>query len=336
MNVMDVVRTLRAFGTDKVRDLLIDPPAPQARREGLAVVAIVKNVAGQVEEWIEFHRAAGVVHFVLYDNGSTDGSLDVLRRYQGAGVATVVPWALSARDADTRRRFSAQVTAYAHAVTTFGGAFERMAFIDIDEFMVPKVARSLLQLVVDAGGHANISLPWHMFGHGGHEVPPSGGIVRNYTERARLPYARPDLMLRFKCIVDPCTVTLVSVHDFETTTMGDRTANMRGQIVRNTARRSADFFCSEGIQLNHYYTLSRQEFERKMSRGAVSYATTNKYARRLQARRAEIERATEPDRCAVDFLDRYAAPRHPPSATGDVDAMNATTPTPCPPREPAP
>ncbi|MBR0260666.1 MAG: glycosyltransferase family 2 protein [Selenomonadaceae bacterium] len=38
----------------------------------LAIVAILKNEGRYLKEWLDYHLSAGVDHFYLYDNDSTD------------------------------------------------------------------------------------------------------------------------------------------------------------------------------------------------------------------------------------------------------------------------
>src|SRR4029079_6813486 len=57
----------------------------------LSVVAIVKNEVRYLEEWLDFHCLVGCSHFYIYDNGSTDGTADLLRKYECKGIVTVTP-----------------------------------------------------------------------------------------------------------------------------------------------------------------------------------------------------------------------------------------------------
>ena len=66
--------------------------------------------------------------------------------------------------------------------------------------------------------------------------------------------------MNFKCIVDPCAVSEVSVHHFHTREFGDRTANNSGEVFPLDKRKSPDFYSSRHLQLNHYYTRSEEEF----------------------------------------------------------------------------
>ena len=54
----------------------------------LAVVAIMKNEAPYVKEWLDYHLAAGVNHFYIYDNESPDNFKEVLQPYIDAGIVT--------------------------------------------------------------------------------------------------------------------------------------------------------------------------------------------------------------------------------------------------------
>ncbi|MBR7025230.1 MAG: glycosyltransferase family 2 protein, partial [Selenomonadaceae bacterium] len=44
----------------------------------LAVVAIFKNEGHYLKEWLDYHLFAGVEHFYLYNNNSTDNYEEVL------------------------------------------------------------------------------------------------------------------------------------------------------------------------------------------------------------------------------------------------------------------
>ena len=54
----------------------------------LAVVAILKNEAPYVKEWLDYHLLAGADHFFLYDNESPDNLKEVLQPYIDAGIVT--------------------------------------------------------------------------------------------------------------------------------------------------------------------------------------------------------------------------------------------------------
>lgn len=293
---------LGTLRSKKIRLLGITGPPASPSRKGIALVIIVKNVADYILEWIEFHAVAGARHIYLYDNGCSDDTLAKIAVSPFAPMVTAIPWRFAGHDQATGRRISQQVAAYAHAATTFGGDFERMGFIDIDEFLVPDQGLNLMEALTLNGNHSNISLPWHMFGHNGHISRPEGRVTDNYTARAPVPYARNSDLLRFKCIIDPCRASAIGVHSFETTDMGDRTANVAGVVMSNRSRKQAEFFTSSPLQLNHYYLLSKAEMNIKLNRGPINFADSASYRKRVLDKVDEIERAPVEDDKATAYL----------------------------------
>lgn len=53
----------------------------EQEKNKLSFVAIIKNEAPYIIEWIEYHRLVGVEKFYIYDNGSTDNIKDILTPY---------------------------------------------------------------------------------------------------------------------------------------------------------------------------------------------------------------------------------------------------------------
>ena len=292
---------LPVFG--KISKIGIVPPRPLPGREGVAVVLIVKNEARHIEEWARFHRRAGVRRFLVYDNGGTDGTLDILRAALPEAALTVVPWAQVFSDARLGREIHNQVLAYAHAVSNFGGAFRWMAFIDADEFLVPKQAASIPEALAHLGAARNVSLPWHMFGRSGHDAVPEGGVLRNYLRRARNPMSDVRGVRAFKVIVDPCHLTALRVHSMETDGSG-RTCNDAGVEVEERERERPGFYSAAHLQLNHYYTRSDAELAAKIGRGPNLVAKSPEYARKVMRTVANIEADEVEDRAALDYLAR--------------------------------
>ncbi len=52
-----------------------------AKKHFLSVCAIFKNEGRFLKEWLDYYLLAGVDHFYLYDNGSDDDGVAVLKRY---------------------------------------------------------------------------------------------------------------------------------------------------------------------------------------------------------------------------------------------------------------
>ena len=228
-------------------------------------------------------------------------------RHPARGAAedarTLVPWAQVFSDARMGREIHNQVLAYAHAASNFGGAFRWMAFIDADEFLVPKRAASIPEALAHLGDAVNVSLPWHMFGRSGHGAAPEGGVLRNYLRRARDPMSDVRGVRAFKVIVDPCHLTALRVHSMETDGSG-RTCNDAGVAVEEAERERPGFYSAEHLQLNHYYTRSEEELAAKIGRGPNLAAKRGEYARKVRRTVANIEADEVEDRAALDYLAR--------------------------------
>lgn len=282
--------------------IAIAPPPAASDREGLALVLIVRNEARHIAEWAQFHRAAGVSQFFVYDNGSTDGTVEAIRRALPETALTVIPWAQRRFRTMTGREIHNQVLAYAHALMNFGAAFRWMAFIDVDEFLVPVTARSIPEAMRGLEGAAHVSLPWQMFGRGGNATPPEGGVVANYLHRARDSFALTH-GLNFKCLVDPSRVTEVGVHGFGIDGR-EEGVNDVGQHAAHKDRVKPAFASRARLQLNHYYTRSDAELQAKIGRGSNKHVQADKHIRRVMRIVNAIEADTVEDRTAVDFVAR--------------------------------
>ena len=94
----------------------------------LAVVAILKNEGHYLKEWLDYHLVAGVEHFYLYDNDSSDNAAEILRPYVAAGLV----------DYFSAPGTAMQMLGYNDAVKRFKFFSRYMAFIDLDEFIFPK------------------------------------------------------------------------------------------------------------------------------------------------------------------------------------------------------
>ena len=290
-----------------ITKIAIAPPGPAPGRNGIAIVLIVRNEARHIAEWARFHHGAGVSRFFVYDNACSDGTIDVLRAALPEAALTVIPWAQPRFRTTTGREIHNQVLAYAHALMNFGQHFRWMAFIDVDEFLVPVEANSIPQALEGLEGAAHVSLPWHMFGRCAHEAPPEGGVVENYLHRAADPFGLTH-GLNFKCLVDPARVSEVGVHGFGIDGRFEG-VNDAGRSAPHADRTKRSFYSRARLQLNHYYTRSNSELQAKIGRGSNKQVQSDKHVARVMRIVAAIEADTTEDRTAIAFLARSQAGR---------------------------
>ncbi len=223
---------------------------------GVVVVCIVKDEADYLEEWLAYHVALGVDHFIIYDNGSTDGSAALLERYINHGLVTRIDWPLG----------GGQLSAYNHSLRMFGAAARWLAYYDVDEFLVPLLDDDIPSFLARFDDAAVVRVPRVEFGFSGHRSPPAGLSMDAYTQVANVLDLDPSLPPRVKSIVQPGAVSAIDIH------LAFPADDPAPRAPTETAEESV-----RGIaQLNHYYTRSFEEFEAKRFRGSA----TGRIARR--------------------------------------------------------
>ncbi len=225
-------------------------PLLSSGRLGVVLVAIVKNEADHLEEWLAYHIALGVDHFLIYDNGSTDRTPELLQRYINHGLVTYIIWPMR----------SGQISAYNHSLRMFGETARWMAYYDPDEFLVPLQDDDIPSFLARFEDAATVRVPRYEFGYSGHRTPPDALTIEAYTQVADVLDLDVQLPPRVKSIVQPRAVSAVAVHlsfPADVPEPGQPTATAELE-VRDFAR------------LNHYYTRSFEEFEAKRFRGSAT------------------------------------------------------------------
>ena len=219
----------------------------------------------------------------------------------GGGVVVVVhPWRLKASAGQCA--VSPQGAAYVHAALCYGHKHRWMAFIDIDEFIVPRQHGTIIEALEHLKKHSNISLPWSQFGHCGHVTKPSEPCAFAYMLRHQSDVYHNHY---FKCVVDPSKLSMISVHQCRTIDMESHTSNDKGQVEENLSRPSAaNFISSEFLQLNHYQTKSIEESHAKLNQTLPDYLEEERRYRIGQQVRRLSTNMVE-DTAIVDFLSRH-------------------------------
>lgn len=241
--------------------------ATESTKHYLAVFAIVRNEGPYLKEWIEFHRMMGVSQFFIYDNGSNDGTVDLLSPYVNEGLITLVNWAdfLKGWEGVAGTSGRTQKLAMLHCLANFGHLAEWMAFFDADEFLFPTAAGSLAEVLHEYEDLDSLSVYWHMFGTSGHTRKPPGLVTENYTQRLRKPQASCKHLSRVKTIVRPSAVrgvhnshVFILTHGYPESWTEHR--QRIGHADHRLATRSTDV-----LRINHYYSKSLAEYRERRS-----------------------------------------------------------------------
>lgn len=223
----------------------------------LAVCAIAKNEGSYFEEWIEWHKRQGVEKFYIYDNESTDNTREVLAPYVASGLVeyTFFPG------------MRQQLPAYDDCLRRHRLDARWIAFIDLDEFIVPAKDGSIPKFLKRMEKYPVVEVNWLIYGSGGAKEKHPGDVMKRFRR-----HAHPDhpLNRHVKSIVDPRRVyNLIGCH--EAARICGRPVDSDGQrILRNFRYRAPK---QDVIRINHYPVKSYEEFLAKRERGRARTLT---------------------------------------------------------------
>jgi glycosyltransferase involved in cell wall biosynthesis len=220
----------------------------------LAVCAIAKNEGPYFKEWIEWHLSHGVEKFYIYDNESTDSTREILEPYIKSGVVVYKYW-------PGHRQ---QLATYDDCLENYRFDSRWIAFIDLDEFIVPIKDASIAEFLRGFEQFAAVEVNWLIYGSGGNKTKTPGTMM----ERFRF-HSNPDHYLNrhVKSIVNPRMVfTMIGCH--EAARISGQTADSHKQPVKRNFREREPQ--QDVIRINHYAVRSYEEFVEKQARGRAS------------------------------------------------------------------
>ena len=220
----------------------------------LAVCAIAKNEGPYLKEWIDWHRGVGVDKFYFYDNGSTDDTKNVLAPYIEAGVVEYCYYP----------GYRMQIAAYDDCIERHRFDCRWLAFIDIDEFIVPVKNHSIPEFLEDFDGFPAIEINWLIYGSGAAVEKTAEPVMERFTRHS---VSDHKLNRHVKSIVDPRRVyNMIGCH--EAARITGYAADSHGEpIKRNFRERTPQH---DVIRVNHYAVKSKEEFLEKQNRGRAS------------------------------------------------------------------
>lgn len=100
-------------------------------------------------EWIELSRLLGVNHFYMYRQSVTENITCVLNEYAEKGLVTIVDWDGSPYKPDVGIRANNLFGCFNDCLYRAMYRHKYLAFYDIDEFLVPKKHKDLIDLMED-------------------------------------------------------------------------------------------------------------------------------------------------------------------------------------------
>jgi len=219
----------------------------------LVMTLLVRDEVDIVAANIRHHLAAGVDFVVATDNGSTDGTVEILEGFERDGVLSL------RHDADDTFDQARLTTEMAHLARTRFGA-DWVLSNDADEFWVGPLRKTI------AATPANLLFCRRANRVAPHEAPWS------FTA-ARYLVAKPDEAAQSELLRPIPPKVLVRASDLISLTQGCHNAEMRE--ARPAPARE--------ILIRHFAVRGRDHFLRKATTGGAAYARNRKLDPRLGA-----------------------------------------------------
>lgn len=208
---------------------------------------------------MEYYKLVGISKIYFYDNESVDNTRQVLEPYILCGFVEYT-WMPGV---------GKQLDAYNDAIRKYKNLCRYMAFIDLDEYIMPEKPYQSLSDVVKKvlmsskkKNAAGIALNWCLYGNSGHKYRPKGLITESYIDRARETNPMNHMI---KTVCNPRLVHYYVSPHYPQYKLGAISVDSTG------LHRAKGWFCRnltfKNIRLNHYYCKSEEDYKIKISRG---------------------------------------------------------------------
>ena len=147
-----------------------------------------RNEANYLKEWIEYHSMLGVDHFLLYNDRSEDHWAQVLEPYISSHLVEVIDHHAPPGSAI----FPVwQTSAYQDGLRRSKGNTKWLAFIDVDEFILPKKNETILECLNQFFSSASgVYICWRNFGTGGVYITLGEPILLRLTTSSHPSHSR--------------------------------------------------------------------------------------------------------------------------------------------------
>lgn len=234
----------------------------------VALVATAKDEGPFILEWVAYHRMIGFGPIIMYQNDSTDGTIEILTELDRLGVISYFD--------NPAKRGRHQIRAYARAteLEAYQTADWAMA-IDLDEFLHVKCGDGRVQDLIAAVPDADrILINWRLFGAGGHASLSDRLITDRFTLCTDANAMATGLMA-YKTLFRPPLFGRPGVHkvhpksEDETTIRTVNGSGLREDAFAIKNFRSTDPGLLSLAQINHYVLRDASSFLVKATKGSA-------------------------------------------------------------------
>jgi hypothetical protein len=221
----------------------------------LCAIALDENI--YLDEWIQYHLKLGFDKIVIYDNSEDNEARYFENLYKDRVQIIHFPGG-----------GFIQLKAYSHFLQTVRQSFEYEwgAFIDIDEFIVLKKHKSIIDFLIDHCRQGSLGLNWIIFGSSGEKHYRAEPVLKRFIRRSK--YINHHIKSLF-CIYD--VDTNVPNSHYVNVINGNQ-HDCHDNIFKgpyNMLHPSDDIAC-----IHHYFSKSWEEYQQKNNRGEINRIST--------------------------------------------------------------
>ena len=230
----------------------------------ISIVAIVKDEAEYIEEWLQFHIFMGIEHFYIYDNNSSDDTAKILKEYEKRGLVTYIFWP----------GICQQIPAYSNAINSFKNDSIYIAFIDVDEFLFSPTGNKIFDELDQIWNQykesynplfekkpAAIGVNWRRYGTSFYTDRPDDLVIKRFIFRSRDNEGND---ITIKSICNPRAVVRMSGAHHAKFLPGFCCISEYGSEIPGPFFR--DGRCQR-LRINHYVSKSEEEFIKRKRKG---------------------------------------------------------------------
>jgi len=241
------------------------------------MVAIFKNEAAILREWIDHYLMEGVEHFYLIDNDSSDDFRIILKPYIDEGVVECVT------DNRPHMQVAHYNSYYQHKVKT---ETEWVIVVDLDEFIYSRLQFKTISAYLKSldKNVAQVFIPWKLYGSSGLIEQPKA-CVDSFTKRTEYKGVKTNGMISTERMFTKTilrTQYLVSLGIHSSHVVGaiqQITSDGQPIIEKDPCYQSISekTLAKSALHNNHYPIQSYEWFRQiKMTRGSAAMAANDK------------------------------------------------------------
>lgn len=250
------------------------------------ICCIAKDEELYIQEWIEYHLKLGFDRVYIYDNSNDHVLESLIKTYQNRIHVTHFPGKIQ------------QMNAYRHFLKTFGSKHGWVAFIDVDEFIVLHKHADIHTYLEEKCPTGSVALNWLYFGTNGFETYEDRPVLERFTRCSETVAAYVKVIARIQDIESMPEPHYVKLrNDTFQKFMDGRQCKGASMYTPGCPPNQ---LCAV---IHHYFTKSRQEFDKKNARGRA--CDTLRYDAKMFAR-CDLNEVENTD--ALDFFRSRTLP----------------------------